>query len=90
MAELCWVNREGRVSYRESTRQQEKKAIQSTSAAPWNQFTHPKVETSNMYDALTGAGKIGRSLPSDGEAKKKKKQLEDQASVLDDWEAFEG
>jgi hypothetical protein len=90
-AELCWVNREGQVSYRESTRQQQqpKKPSESTSVAPWSKFMTPKVETSNTYDALSAAAKSGGSTSTNGVATKKKKKEED-VPVLDDWENFEG
>lgn len=87
-AELCWVNREGQVSYRESTRQQTKKPSESTSIAPWSKFMTPKVETSNAYDALSAATKSGGSVSANGVAAKKKK--EEAVPVLDDWENFEG
>jgi transcriptional repressor NF-X1 len=54
-AELCWVNREGTVSYRESTRTQPSKKSVEPSAAAWNKFLLPKVETSNSYGALGGS-----------------------------------
>jgi len=88
-AELCWVNREGQVSYRESTRQQQKKPNESSSVAPWSKFMTPKVETSNTYDALSAAAKSGGSTSTNGVAMKKKKKEED-VPVLDDWENFEG
>jgi transcriptional repressor NF-X1 len=89
-AELCWINREGQVSYRESTRQQQKKGGESSSSAVWNKFGPPKVETSNVYNVLTGGGKIDEDLSSDRVAKKeKKKQEEGKVLLLDDWETFE-
>jgi transcriptional repressor NF-X1 len=61
MADLCWINREGEISYRESTRQT-KKPNGTTSVAPWSKFmTPPTFETPNTYDALTGAGTAGSS-----------------------------
>ena len=86
-AELCWINREGQVSYRESTRQQQKKANESTSAAPWSKFMAPTFESSNTYDALSGVGtSAGSSAVNRVVAKKKKEST----PVLDDWESFEG
>jgi len=86
-AELCWINREGQVSYRESTRQQQKKPNESTSVVPWSKFMAPKFESSNVYDALTGVGtSTARSAVNEVVAKKNKEST----PVLDDWESFEG
>lgn len=88
-AELCWVNREGHVSYRESTRQQQKKGGEPSSLAAWDKFRPPKVETSNVYEVLTGGGRIGEDLSDKVAKKEKKKQEEGKAPLLDDWESFE-
>jgi hypothetical protein len=85
-AELCWINREGQVSYRESTRQQQKKPNESTSVAPWSKVMAPKFESSNTYDALSGVGTSTARSAVDGVTKKKKEST----PVLDDWESFEG
>jgi hypothetical protein len=89
-ADLCWINREGTVSYRESTRQQSqtsKKPAESSSVAPWSKFMPPKVETSNNFDVLSGVAKLNVNgvVPAPASAPKKKKE----EAVLDDWESFE-
>ena len=86
-AELCWINREGQVSYRESTRQQQKKPNESTSVAPWSKVMAPKFESSNTYDALSGVGTSTARSAVNGVVAKKKKES---TPVLDDWESFEG
>jgi hypothetical protein len=96
-AELCWVNREGQVSYRESTRQQSSnKPSTSTSVALWSKLATPKFETPNTYDALGVGGKIPASWSASSSANgvvaakpKKKVQEEENIPVLDDWESFE-
>lgn len=91
-AELCWVNREGQVSYRESTKLA-KKSFESSGApiAPWSKYLTPKVETSNSYDPLSGAGtSVSAPVASvTNVPKKKKKQEQEVMPVLDDWEKFE-
>ena len=91
-AELCWVNREGTVSYRESTRQQTKKTVEPV-AAPWSKFMPPKVETSNTYGLLSGAIAVASSVGSSGSrlvtAVKSAKIRKKEEPILDDWEAFE-
>ena len=87
MAELCWVNREGNISYRESTRQQSKKALDPTSQSEsWSKFLAPKVETSNVYDVLSG----GVSASSNANVIIKSRKSKEKIPVLDDWETFEG
>ena len=86
-AELCWINREGQVSYRESTRQQQKKANESTSVAAWSKFMTPKFGSSNTYDALSRLGPSTSTSTADGVSGKKKTES---TPVLDDWESFEG
>jgi hypothetical protein len=87
-ADLCWVNREGGVSYRESTRQTRKLNDASSSAAPWSKLMTPKVETANTFDALNGAGKsvVGNTVTDGATARRKKRE---ETPVLDDWESFE-
>jgi hypothetical protein len=87
-ADLCWINREGGITYRESTRQNKKPNDPSTSAAPWSKFMTPKVETANTFEALSGAGKSGGGnvIVNGPDVKKKKKE---ETPVLDDWESFE-
>jgi hypothetical protein len=88
--ELCWVNREGNVSYRESTKQQTKKPIESTAATgPWSKFVTPRVETSNTYEVLTGGARTVDSINVSDKPTKGKKQ-EEVAAVPDNWENFEG
>ena len=83
-AELCWVNKEGEVSYRESTRQQSKKpAAPASSVAPWSKSMPPQLETMNTFHALH----VGTSQPVKAAVAAKKKK--DDARVLDDWESFE-
>jgi hypothetical protein len=83
-AELCWINRESQVSYRESTKQQTKKSIEPSPVIPWNKLVTPKFESSNTYNALSGiAG--GTSAVTGANTKKK-----ETVPVLDDWESFEG
>jgi hypothetical protein len=85
--DLCWINREGGVSYRESTRQNRKLNDASSSAAPWSKLMTPKVETANTFDALNGAGKSVRGNTVDNGATARRKREE--TPVLDDWESFE-
>ena len=87
-AELCWVGREGQVSYRESTRQQPKKSAETTPAAPLRKFRLSKVETSNLYDILSSAGNNADDTDLMSSLSKKKKK-EEGSSVLDNWESFE-
>lgn len=84
-AELCWINRESQVSYRESTRQQTKKPIEPSSVISWSKLMTPKFESSNTYDALSGIAN-GSSVVKGVSGKKKKETV----PVLDDWESFEG
>ena len=93
-AELCWINREGTVSYRESTRPQNqtsKKPAESTSAPSWSKFMPPKVETSNYFDVLSRMAKLHvngvNPTPAPNPPAPKKKKEEE--PVLDDWESFE-
>ena len=86
MADLCWINREGEVSYRESTRRT-KKPNGTPSVPPWSKFMTPTVETSNTYDPLTGAGSSGGSKTVNSVSARKKKE---NTPVLDDWESFDG
>lgn len=88
-ADLCWINREGAVSYRESTRQQNqnnKKPTEPSSGVPWSKFMPPKVETSNNFDVLNGMAKLNVNGTVPAVPKKKKREEE---PVLDDWESFE-
>lgn len=72
-AELCWINREGQVSYRESTRQLNK-AIQSAPVPPWNKPMAPKFESSNVYDALSGVGASASSATVNSVTAKKERR----------------
>ena len=90
-ADLCWINREGTVSYRESTRQQNpnsKKPAESTSTAAWSKSMPPRVETSNNFDVLSRMAKlnVNGAAAAPSVPKKKKEEVE---PVLDDWESFE-
>ena len=90
--ELCWVNREGNVSYRESTRQLSKKPSEPP-AAPWSKFMPPKVEMSNTYDALSGVGGVAsgpRSSTPTTLSASARKVRQQELPVLEDWESFEG
>lgn len=87
MADLCWINREGEVSYRESTKQPTKKPDGTSSVAPWSNFMPSTVEPSkNIFTALTGAETAGSSKPINNVSARKKKE---DTPVLDDWENFE-
>jgi hypothetical protein len=83
-AELCWINRESQVSYRESTKQQTKKPVEPSPVIPWNKLMATKFESSNTYNALSGIA--GGSSTVKGASMKKKETV----PVLDDWESFEG
>jgi hypothetical protein len=88
-AELCWVNREGQVSYRESTRHQKKPAEAKDPAAVWSKYLNaPKFDSSNAYDVLT-ASKVPGAGTSAVKVKKKEDKKAEVEPVLDDWEKFE-
>jgi hypothetical protein len=88
-AELCWVNREGQVSYRESTRQQKKPAEAKDPAAVWSKHLNPpKFESSNTYDMLNASKNAGAG--TNGIRVKKEDKKADVEPVLDNWESFEG
>ena len=87
-AELCWVNREGQVSYRESTKQQKKPVEPKDPGVTWNKFvTLPRFDSSNAYDVLNAPV----STTSKGHVAKVKKEVKkaDEVPVLDNWESFE-
>lgn len=89
-AELCWVNREGQVSYRETTRQQKKPAEPKDPAAMWNKYLNPpKFDSSNAYDVLNASKNSGVNANS-VKVKKEEKKEDIQIPVLDSWENFEG
>ena len=87
-AELCWVNREGQVSYRESSRQQKKPVEAKDPAALWSGYLNtPRFESSNTYDVLNAsknAGAISHGV------KVKEEKEKNSVPVLDSWENFEG
>jgi hypothetical protein len=84
-AELCWLNKDRQISYRESTRQPSKPSTEKPSAIPWDKFLPPKVETSNTYDALS------KDVESEKNASGKRigKKVEELLPTLDNWESFE-